>query len=222
MGFIDTFQINKQKMNNKAVIPYNDELVPLVAHLQQLEMESSGKSVGLTNGDSASQIIFGDVGTNAQHSFFQLLHQSEMKVPVDFIAFAKPQINLSEYLAEDPEFDDSEIYGGFMANFLAQIDALALGKKNIGQPHRNFEGNRPSTVLIFRNCLAARQVGMLVALYEHRVVTKGFLTGINSFDQFGVELGKVMCQDLIRILKNPSAEELELRGKCTSYYVQNK
>ena len=209
-------------MNSKAVIPYNDELGPIVAHLQQLEMESSGKSLGLSPGHSASQIIFGDVGTNAQHSFFQLLHQSDLKIPVDFIAFCKPQVNLSSYLLEDEHTDDSQIYDGFMANFLAQIDALALGKSNESEPHRNFEGNRPSSVLIFKGCLSAYETGIILAIYEHRVATKGFITGINSYDQYGVELGKVMCKGLIQFLKDPAAEELAKKGKSANYYVQHK
>lgn len=209
-------------MSSKAVIPYNDELGPIVAHLQQLEMESSGKSLGLQPRQSASQVIFGDVGTNAQHSFFQLLHQSDLKIPVDFIAFCKPQINLSQFLAQNQHTDDSQIYNGFMANFLAQIDALALGKPNQAEPHRSFGGNRPSSVIIFKGCLSAYETGMILAIYEHRVATKGFITGINSYDQFGVELGKVMCKGLMQFLKDPTAQELAKKGKSAKYYVENK
>lgn len=222
LGFIDFFQINSQGYSAKTIIPYNDELGAFIGHLQQLEMESSGKHKDLTpEKQSASQVVFGDLGTNAQHSFFQSLHQSELKIPVDFIGFCKPQINIGDYIHQENKDEGQKIYDGFMANMLAQIDALALGRENKEEPHRNFEGDRPSSVLLFKGSLGAREVGQLLALYEHRVTVKGFLAGINSFDQFGVELGKVMCKELVKKLAVAEGE-VEGENRVTNYYVKHR
>ena len=222
LGFIDFFQINSQGYSSKAIVPYNDELADFVGHLQQLEMESSGKDKNLTSDKkSSSQVIFGDLGTNAQHSFFQSLHQSELRVPVDFIGFCKPQIDIGDYILQESGQSSGGIYDCFMANMLAQVDALALGKENKQEPHRNFEGNRPSTVLLFKGSLGAREVGQLIALYEHRVTVKGLLAGINSFDQFGVQLGKVMCKALLQKLQK-GTDSLPGESEVTNYYLKHK
>jgi glucose-6-phosphate isomerase len=174
-----------------AVIPYHACLGRLPAFLQQLDMESNGKSVtrdGAPVPTATGPLIFGEPGTDAQHSFFQWLHQSPDVVPVDFIAAVR------------------NVYGNkdqqtmLLANFLAQSEALMTGHANKAEPHRNFTGNRPSTTVLLDD-LSPKTLGMLLALYEHKVFVQGSLWGINSFDQWGVELGKVMAKTLEAELK---------------------
>ena len=171
-----------------AVVPYAADLALLPEHLQQLVMESLGKGVSESGGHlslDSSPVVFGTAGTDAQHSYFQMLHQGTRPVPVDFIGVVEPLGG------------DSAAHDLLVANMLAQSDALATGR-SLGEteaatgsadPHRSFPGNRPSTVL-FLNQLDPRHLGALVALYEHSVLVQGVLAGVNPFDQFGVELGK--------------------------------
>jgi glucose-6-phosphate isomerase len=175
-----------------AVIPYHAVLRRLPAFLQQLDMESNGKSVardGLAVPVKTSPIVFGEPGTDAQHTFFQWLHQGSDIVPVDFIAAIKTP------------YDTPEQRTILLANFLAQSEALMVGKKNDAEPHRNFSGNRPSTTILFDE-LNPRSIGMLLALYEHKVFVQGVVWGINSFDQWGVELGKNMAKTLEKEIVN--------------------
>jgi glucose-6-phosphate isomerase len=168
---------------SKAVIPYAQELDRLPAYLQQLDMESNGKSVR-ADGSPVSMptgpVIWGEPGTNGQHAFFQLLHQGTDVIPVDFIGFARANNDLSEH--QDL----------LMANLLAQAEALALGRDGGAEPHRHFPGDRPST-LILAEQLTPSTLGQLLALYEHIVFVQGVVWGIDSFDQWGVELGKVLA-----------------------------
>lgn len=174
--------------NNVAIVPYEQRLVLLPNYLQQLLMESNGKIVdrnGAFVAHPTGAIIWGDVGTNAQHAFFQLLHQGSEKIPVEFIAFAQG-------------FEDSEqAYKQrqmLLANCLAQSQALLEGKEH-KELHKYFAGNRPSITILLKK-LTPYQLGQLLALYEHRTFVEGALFNINSFDQWGVELGKTLAKDL--------------------------
>lgn len=168
---------------SKAVIPYAQELDRLPAYLQQLDMESNGKSVRADGSPVAmptGPVIWGEPGTNGQHAFFQLLHQGTDVIPVDFIGFARANNDLAGH--QDM----------LMANLLAQAEALALGRDGGTEPHRHFPGDRPST-LILAEQLTPSTLGQLLALYEHIVFVQGVVWGIDSFDQWGVELGKVLA-----------------------------
>ncbi len=167
----------------KAVLPYAQELARFPAYLQQLDMESNGKRVRLdgtpVSGDTGP-IVWGEPGTNGQHAFYQLLHQGTRVVPVDFIGFARPN---------HPHVEHHDL---LMANLFAQAEALAFGRENVDEPHRHFPGDRPST-LVLADRLTPSVLGQLIALYEHIVFVQGTVWGINSFDQWGVELGKELA-----------------------------
>ncbi|HEY9359318.1 MAG TPA: glucose-6-phosphate isomerase [Xanthobacteraceae bacterium] len=191
-----------------AVLPYDQYLKRFPAYLQQLTMESNGKHVtlaGMPVGHQTGPVYWGEPGTNGQHSFYQLIHQGTRLVPCDFIAFAHPLNQLGRH------------HDMLLANVFAQTEALAFGKtreqvKAEGTPdwlvpHRVFEGNRPSnTILLDRLTPAA--LGKLVALYEHSVFTQGTIWDIDSFDQWGVELGKVLAQRIIPELESKSEPKL--------------
>jgi len=192
-----------------AVLPYEQYLKRFPAYLQQLTMESNGKSIRLDGEHVTADtgpIYWGEPGTNGQHSFYQLIHQGTRLIPCDFIGFYKPLNSLGHH------------HNYLISNIFAQAEALAFGKtpeqvKAEGtpdwlNPHRVFEGNRPSNV-IMADKLDPRTLGTLVALYEHSVFTQGAIWGINSFDQWGVELGKQLAQHIIPELE--SAVEPELK-----------
>jgi glucose-6-phosphate isomerase len=185
-----------------AILPYDQYLKRFPAYLQQLAMESNGKRVALDGtevGCDTSPIYWGEPGTNGQHSFYQLLHQGTRLVPVDFIAFAQALNPLGRH------------HDLLVANVLAQAEALAFGRtldevKAEGTPdwlapHRVFEGNRPTSTLLLDR-LTPAALGRLVALYEHDVFTQGAIWGIDSFDQWGVELGKVLAQRIVPELES--------------------
>jgi glucose-6-phosphate isomerase len=185
-----------------AVVPYAERLSLLPAHLQQLEMESLGKRAtvhgDVIDGYDTGQIVFGSAGTDAQHAYFQLLHQGTRLVPVDFIGFA---------LGEDGSDEQQRL---LLANLLAQSAALAVGRdaasllaEGVGPslvPHRAFPGGRPSTVIL-APALTPSTLGQLLALYEHTTYVQAVLWGVNAFDQFGVELGKEMATSLGPLLE---------------------
>jgi glucose-6-phosphate isomerase len=187
----------------RAVIPYAHALRRLPAYLQQMMMESNGKSVRLDGspvGLESSAVIWGDQGTNAQHAFMQLLHQGTSVVPVDFIGFARTVAHSDE---TDIEAERTlSMNRTLFMNMIAQAQSLAFGRNESSiptdepGPHRSFPGNRPSTVIVSRE-LTARTLGQLIAVYEHTVFYEGVLLGINSFDQWGVELGKQMASELM-------------------------
>jgi len=192
-----------------AVLPYSQYLKRFPAYLQQLTMESNGKHVTLAGrvvDYETGPIYWGEPGTNGQHSFYQLIHQGTRLIPCDFIAFGKPLNSLGHH------------HDLLVANVLAQAEALAFGKtpeqvKEEGTPdwlvpHRVFEGNRPSTT-IFAEQLTPSTLGKLVALYEHSVFTQGVIWDIDSFDQWGVELGKVLAKRIIPELESPKEPKLE-------------
>ena len=192
-----------------AVLPYEQYLKRFPAYLQQLTMESNGKSVRLDGTQvtfDTGPIYWGEPGTNGQHSFYQLIHQGTRLIPCDFIGFNKAINPLGHH------------HTYLISNIFAQAEALAFGKtpqqvKAEGtpdwlNPHRVFEGNRPSNV-IMADKLDPHTLGILVALYEHSVFTQGVVWGINSFDQWGVELGKQLAQHIIPELESPAEPELK-------------
>jgi glucose-6-phosphate isomerase len=208
MGLLGVWYNDFFDAQTVAVLPYDQYLKRFPAYLQQLTMESNGKHVtlaGMPVGHQTGPIYWGEPGTNGQHSFYQLIHQGTRLVPCDFIAFAHPLNQLGRH------------HDMLLANVFAQTEALAFGKtreqvKAEGTPdwlvpHRMFEGNRPSnTILLDRLTPAA--LGKLVALYEHSVFTQGTIWDIDSFDQWGVELGKVLAQRIIPELESKSEPKL--------------
>lgn len=178
-----------------AVLPYSQALSRFPAHLQQCDMESNGKSItrqGAAVDWKTGPVVWGEPGTNGQHAFYQLLHQGTEIVPVEFIGFRRSQYGI------DLDVERTSSQQKLVANMLAQSLALALGKRD-ENPGRCFPGNRPNSVLI-ADQLTPRTMGALLAIYEHRIVFQGFCWNINSFDQEGVQLGKVLASRLLRLL----------------------
>jgi glucose-6-phosphate isomerase len=205
MGLLDVWYRNFHGFSSRSVAPYHQGLKRFPAYLQQLEMESNGKSVDLAGEAlpfSTSPVVWGEPGTNGQHAYFQMLHQGTEVIPVEFILVRHPTHALADSHAK------------LLANGLAQSQALMAGKStgqalletaptasaDLDAPtiarHRTFPGNRPSTTLLLEQ-LNPLSLGSLIALYEHRVFVSGAIWGINSFDQWGVELGKALCSDLL-------------------------
>jgi glucose-6-phosphate isomerase len=195
MAMLNLWYRNFLGAATQAVLPYSDVLARFPAYLQQLEMESSGKRVTLdgtpVDHDTGS-IVWGEPGTNGQHAFYQLIHQGTSLVPCDLIGFARPT-----------EDDLASAHHDLLtANLLAQAEALAFGRtaEEVAAagvdpalvPHRTFPGNVPTTTILAPR-LTPSVLGQLIALYEHKVAAQGFLWGINSFDQWGVELGKQLA-----------------------------
>jgi glucose-6-phosphate isomerase len=198
LGMIGALHATVLGRETKAILPYAQELARFPAYLQQLDMESNGKSVTLegspVDGDTGP-IVWGEPGTNGQHAFYQLLHQGTHIVPADFIGFARPN---------HPYQDHHDL---LMSNLFAQAEALAFGRSNPDEPHRDFPGDRPST-LILSERLTPSTLGQLIALYEHIVFVQGALWGIDSFDQWGVELGKELANRITPELTGEPKPEL--------------
>ena len=205
MGVLNIWYTNFLGAQSHAVLPYAQLLHRFPAYLQQLTMESNGKSVrwdGSPVTTDTGEVFWGEPGTNGQHAFYQLIHQGTRLIPADFIAFANPA-----YPLEDGGRD---VHGLFLANFLAQTKALAFGKTadeveaegTTGAlvAARTFDGNRPTTS-IFAPDLTPRVLGELIALYEHITFTQGVIWGLNSFDQWGVELGKQLALEIAPALE---------------------
>ncbi|MEJ6006416.1 glucose-6-phosphate isomerase [Paucibacter sp. AS339] len=227
LGVLDLWYRNFHGFSSRSVAPYHQGLGRLPAYLQQLEMESNGKGVdreGQALPYATSPVVWGEAGTNGQHAYFQMLHQGSDVIPVEFIAVkhtnhgAHVQGELKERLADQ--------HRKLLANCLAQSQALMQGKsfdEAIGESaptaskaldaatvarHRSFPGNRPSTTLVLDQ-LTPRSLGALIAMYEHRVFVSGALWGINSFDQWGVELGKALCGQLLPRLNSGDTAGLD-------------
>ncbi|MEK9658075.1 MAG: glucose-6-phosphate isomerase [bacterium] len=201
-AFIGIWEHSFLGYQSKAIIPYSTALHRFPAHLQQLICESNGKSVLATSEALAytgSPLIFGEPGTQAQHSFFQQLHQGKEIVPIQFIGFKETLLETSAA---------KEAHQKLNTNMLAQMMALALGKES-EDPNQHFPGNRPSTLLLGRT-LSPEALGAMLAFYENKTMFEGFLLGINSFDQPGVQLGKKLCQ---RFLEEEDLNPLE-KGFC--------
>ena len=177
-----------------AIIPYNQNMNSFSAYLQQASMESNGKQSS-RNGEfidyQSGSIIWGQVGTNAQHSFFQLLHQGTKIIPCDFIGFSNPQNN------------NIRSHQILMANFFAQTKALMIGKKD-DNAHKHFKGDRPTNTILIKK-LSPKNLGSLIALYEHKIFSVGVILNLFSFDQFGVELGKKLANDILKSIKEKSS-----------------
>ena len=205
LGLLDVWYRNFHGYTSRSVAPYHQGLARLPAYLQQLEMESNGKGVDMAGRPlpfGTSPVVWGEPGTNGQHAYFQMLHQGTDVVPVEFIA------------VKSPSHGHADLHTKLLANCLAQSQALMLGKSEaeaaaeqaptasrtldrmVLARHRSFPGNRPSSTLLL-DALTPRSLGALIALYEHRVFVSGAIWGINSFDQWGVELGKALCSQLL-------------------------
>ncbi|MEJ7776326.1 MAG: glucose-6-phosphate isomerase [Sphingomicrobium sp.] len=184
-AFADLLYTQKLRAQTRAVFPYDERLHLLVPYLQQMEMESNGKSVtsgGQALGRPSAPVTWGGVGTDAQHAVFQLLHQGTAAIPVEFVVVAEDEVALGDH------------HRLLLLNAFGQGAALMLGKAS-DDPHRSYAGDRPSaTILLDR--LDPRSLGALIAFYEHRTFTNAMLLGINPFDQFGVELGKQIARQL--------------------------
>lgn len=207
MGLLGILYNNFFGYGSFAILPYDEYLSDLPAYIQQCDMESNGKSVDMNGEDTGyhtGPVVWGGQGTNCQHAFSQLLHQGSRIVPADFIGFANP--------LNEPGGHHLKL----IANLFAQTRALAFGRKRkdiTGSgipdeqvPFRIFPGNRPSNTLLF-NKLTPETLGMLIALYEHKVFTQGAVWNINSFDQWGVELGKKIASDIASGLVSNSTQD---------------
>jgi glucose-6-phosphate isomerase len=192
-----------------AILPYSQHLEKLPAYLQQLEMESNGKSVDLDGNPVDYQtgpVVWGTPGTNGQHAYYQLLHQGTKLIPADFIGFERPSHDVGRH------------HDLLMANFIAQTEALAFGRTReeveaegvppAQVPHRTFAGNRPTSTILAPE-LTPRVLGQLIALYEHKVFTQGAIWRIDSFDQWGVELGKVLADRIVVELESSGEPDLQ-------------
>jgi glucose-6-phosphate isomerase len=208
MGLIGVWYYDLFGSETQAVLPYNHYLSAFPAYLQQLDMESNGKSVTLAGEPvdlPTGPVVWGTPGTNGQHAYYQLLHQGTRLIPADFIGFLEPNHRVGSH--QDL----------LMANFFAQTEALAFGKtadearkEGIPErqvPHRTFAGNHPTSTILAPK-LTPRVLGELVAAYEHKVLTQGVIWGINSFDQWGVELGKALAQTIVPQLTSEAEPDL--------------
>lgn len=213
LGLIGLWYSNFFGAQSRAVLPYSNDLARFAAYLQQLTMESNGKSVR-ANGSPVTtdtgEIFWGEPGTNGQHAFYQLLHQGTRLVPSDFIGFSQPTDDL-------PTADGTgSMHDLLMSNFFAQTQVLAFGKTAEAiaaegtpadvVPHKVMPGNRPSTSILATK-LTPSVVGQLIALYEHQVFTEGVVWGIDSFDQWGVELGKTQAKALLPVITGDGSPE---------------
>ena len=209
MGLLGVWYNNFFGSESHAILPYDQYLARFPAYLQQADMESNGKSVtrdGQTVEWETGPVIWGEPGTNGQHAFYQLLHQGTKMVPADFIGFARSQNPMGDH------------HRKLMANFFAQTEALAFGKSSSEVrkegipedlvPHKVFAGNRPTNTILARE-LDPRTLGSLIALYEHKIFVQGIIWGINSFDQMGVELGKVLAKKILPELDPEQALSLD-------------
>jgi glucose-6-phosphate isomerase len=198
LGLLGIWYGNFHGAETHAVLPYSHYLSKFTAYLQQLDMESNGKYVGRDGREVEWQtgpVVWGTPGTNGQHAYFQLIHQGTRLIPADFIGFAEPAGELSEELKAQHDL--------LMANFFAQTQALAFGKtpeevraEGVPEelvPHKTFRGDHPTTTIL-APALTPSVLGQLVALYEHKVFVQGAIWNIDSFDQWGVELGKVLAK----------------------------
>jgi glucose-6-phosphate isomerase len=198
LGMLDVWYRNFLHYTSRCIAPYHSALKRFAPYLQQLEMESNGKQVdqaGQALPYGTSPVLWGEPGTNGQHAFFQMLHQGTDVVPLEFVAVKNATHALPDHQAL------------LLSNVLAQAQALMVGKSDAGG-HKNFAGNRPSTFILLED-LTPFNLGALIALQEHRVFVSGAVWGINSFDQWGVELGKVLAKDIHARLLNGDVSGLD-------------
>lgn len=226
LSLVEYWNRNAQGRGSRAVVPYADLLTDLTSYLQQLEMESLGKQVtpqGQHVTQSTSAVVWGSVGTNAQHAYFQALHQGTDVVPLEFIGVVKPAHDLNAN------------HEALLSNLLAQAAALALGKtldealaeatsgteeeRRVLAAQRTFPGDRPSTVMLL-DALTPESLGALIALYEHKVFMLGHLWGINAFDQWGVELGKAIARQILPALGEDGAKHAGAFDSATQALIE--
>jgi glucose-6-phosphate isomerase len=229
LGLLNVWYVNFFGAQSHAVLPYAQQLSRFPAYLQQLTMESNGKSVrwdGSPVTTDTGEVFWGEPGTNGQHAFYQLIHQGTRLIPADFIAFVNPAYPLVD--------GAQDVHALFLANFLAQTKALAFGKTaeeveaegTTGTlvAARTFAGNRPTTS-IFAPALTPQVLGQLIALYEHATFTQGTIWGINSFDQWGVELGKQLAMQIAPAIEG-DADAVAAQDPSTkallAYYAANR
>ena len=229
MGLLNVWYSNFLGAQSHAVLPYAQQLSRFAAYLQQLTMESNGKSVrwdGSPVTTDTGEVFWGEPGTNGQHAFYQLIHQGTRLIPADFIAFANPAYPLAD--------DGRDVHGLFLSNFLAQTKALAFGKTAAEVEAegttgalvaaRTFAGNKPTTS-IFAPALTPSVLGQLVALYEHITFTQGVIWGVNSFDQWGVELGKQLALQIAPAIEGDesaiAAQDASTRA-LLAYYAAHR
>jgi glucose-6-phosphate isomerase len=200
LGLLGIWYENFWGSQSEAILPYDQYLSRFPAYFQQANMESNGKRVrkdGTAVSYQTGPVIWGEPGTNGQHAFYQLLHQGTLFIPCDFIAFAKPSHDIGQH------------HDKLIANMFAQSAALAFGKTEVEAAtegpvelatHRTFPGNHPSNTILAPE-LTPETLGQLIALYEHKIFVQGAIWDINSFDQWGVELGKVLAKDIYKAIK---------------------
>jgi glucose-6-phosphate isomerase len=232
LGLLGVWYTNFAGARTHAVLPYDQYLHYLPAYLQQGDMESNGKSVsreGVPLDYSTGPVVWGEPGTDGQHAFFQLIHQGTQLIPSDFIAPVNSQNRLGDHHAK------------LMANFFAQTEALMRGRtaeeartemRAAGMspaqiealvPHRTFPGNRPTNTLLVDR-LTPYVLGALIALYEHRIFTQGIVWGINSFDQWGVELGKQLAGVILEEIREDAvtADHDASTAGLLNYYLRHR
>ena len=231
MGLLNVWYSNFLKAQSHAVLPYAQYLHRFPAYLQQLTMESNGKGVrwdGSPATTDTGEVFWGEPGTNGQHAFYQLLHQGTRLVPADFIAVANPAHALKDEAGDGAAVEPGQdVHALFMANFFAQTKALAFGKTadevraegtdESVVPARTFPGNRPTTSIL-APALTPSVVGQLIALYEHIVFTQGTIWGIDSFDQWGVELGKQLALQITPAVQG-DADALQSQDSSTKALI---
>ncbi|QIG43093.1 glucose-6-phosphate isomerase [Nocardioides anomalus] len=233
MGLLNVWYADFLRAQTHAVLPYSQLLHRFPAYLQQLTMESNGKGVrwdGTPVSAGTGEVFWGEPGTNGQHAFYQLIHQGTRLIPADFIAFAEPAYPLRD----DHDGQSTDVHELFLANFFAQTRALAFGKTadevraegtdESVVPARVFTGNRP-TASIMAPALTPSVLGQLVALYEHTTFTEGVVWGIDSFDQWGVELGKQLAQQVTAAVagdESVAAEQDLSTQRLIAYYREHR
>ena len=223
LALIGIWYHNFYGSESHAILPYDQYMFRFPAYFQQGDMESNGKSTS-TSGEKVNwktgPIIWGESGTNGQHAFYQLIHQGTRLIPCDFIGFCKSHNPLSDH------------HDKLMANFFAQTKALAFGKsknelekEGVSEkliPHKIFSGNRPSNTILAEQ-LTPSVLGQLIALYEHKIFVQGVIWDIYSFDQWGVELGKVLANEILNELKDKdSASHDSSTEHLLSFYKSNR
>jgi glucose-6-phosphate isomerase len=235
MGLLNVWYVNFLGAETHAVLPYSQLLHRFPAYLQQLTMESNGKGVrwdGTPVTTETGEVFWGEPGTNGQHAFYQLIHQGTRLVPADFIAVANPAYPLRDDAAGDGQ--GADVHELFLANFFAQTAALAFGRTadevraegtdEAVVPARVFTGNRPTTSIMAPE-LTPSVLGQLIALYEHITFTQGVVWGIDSFDQWGVELGKQLAQQVGPAVAGDAdalAEQDASTRSLVSYYLAHR
>ena len=224
LALVDVWNINFMKISARAVLPYDGRLKHLPAYLEQLEMESNGKSVSRAGEPveyDTCPVIWGEVGPNAQHAFFQLLHQGTQPIACEFLMTAR---RYTEDMHSEAAAELDAQHALSNANCLAQSRLLALGERALDlkvalPPYKRYHGNQPSTTLVLEE-LSPRVLGALLAMYEHKVFVQAVIWGINPFDQWGVEMGKMIATDMLAVLADPeSASGLDASSMALARHI---